>query len=121
MGTTFSLHHILFPRPGLYPLSRPPQPPHEGKSRTSAQTEVTYPTILGSGSSNMLEFFEFDKKLNFCLTGLRKKLGQQKAGTTKKIGKSHMFLGTRPPLKKRKENPFLKDFFNFDKKIEKIW
>jgi hypothetical protein len=42
MGT--SLNHILFPHP-------------RGKIRTSAQTKVTYPPILGSGSSNMLECF----------------------------------------------------------------
>ncbi len=38
--------------PGLYPLSAT----HGGKNRTSAKTEMT-PPILGSGSSNMLEFF----------------------------------------------------------------
>ena len=100
MGTTFGLHHILFAM-GLLPL-RNPHPPHTGVKVELRPEPMTYTPILGSGSSNMLEFFEFDKKISnfFCLLGLRKKnFSSAGAGATKKffLEKLGLFLGTRPP------------------------
>jgi hypothetical protein len=97
MGTTFGLHHILFPHPGLYPLTLrltyPPPPSHGGKIWTSAQTNVTYP-----GSSNMLEFFNFEKKN-------RKKIWAAKGGNDEFFfGKITHVFGDTPPLKKGGES-----------------
>ncbi len=88
---------------------------------------MTYPSILRSGSSNILEFFDLRNNLNFCLPELRKiNFGWREAGGGndkfffEKI--THVFGDTLPVKKKWWGIHFLKEFFDFDqKKLEKNW
>jgi hypothetical protein len=91
------------------PPEYPQPPPYQGgKSRTPARTNVTSPPpILGLGISNMLEFFEYDKKFeNFARGDLEKNFGRWEAGTTIFFWKCTYVFGTRPPCKKVWESIF---------------
>ncbi len=63
--TTFSLHHILFPHPGLYPLSSPhlplsPQGVNVKLGPNQNDLPTPPPLILASGSSNTMEYIFFN-------------------------------------------------------------
>ncbi len=97
MGTTFGLHHILFPHPGLYPLSTPP---HAGVKVEFQSKPKWPPPILGSGSPNMLEFFDFEKIFFACGT-LKFFLGYKRwERRFFFLEKSHMFFLGHAPRKK---------------------
>jgi hypothetical protein len=103
MGTSFGLHHILIPHPGLYPLSTPPHTGLKFELQTEPKWPTPYPPILGSGSSNMLEFFRFWEKTWFFFAC-------QKAGTTKKIWKNRACFWGHSPRKKGWEIHFWRIF-----------
>jgi hypothetical protein len=99
MGTTFGLHHILFPHPRL----------HGGKSWTSARTKVTYPP---PGNLNMLEFLDL-KKSKILPAGLRKKFRRQEAGTTGNFSLKMTHVFGHSPCKKKGGNTFFDGIFWF--------
>ncbi len=104
MSTTFGLHHILFPHPGLYPMGRPPIPLTRGvKVELQPEPKWRTPPILGSGSSNMLGFFDFENFFDFFLpagTFFFRQRGRERRFF---FEKSHMFLA---PVKKGGESIF---------------
>ncbi len=69
----------------------------------------------------MLEFFNFDKKIFFCLPGLRKNFQVAGGGNNRFFfGKNHTcFFGTRPHKKKGGESIFKGIFRIWKKKFEK--
>ncbi len=68
-------------------------------------------------SSNMQKKIDFEGKIsNFCLPGIRKKGGGNDNFFFGKI--THVFWG-HAPIKKKVGNPFMKEFFDFDKKFKK--
>jgi hypothetical protein len=104
MGTTFGLHHISLPPPGLNPP-------------TGVKFELQpNPYFWGWGVQICWNFSNLTKKLNFCLLGLRKNLVTKGGNDKFFIGKiTHVFGDTVG-------NPFLKEFSILRKKIrKKIW
>ncbi len=70
------------------------------------------PPVKKGGESIFEGFFLILTKNNF-----RKKIWATKGGNDeKKLEKLHMFFLGHAPCKKRVGNPFLKEFFDFDKK-----
>ncbi len=93
---------LYFLTQGCTPWVSPTHPPHPSQVKVELRPEPMWPTtplFLGSGGSNMLKFFDFEKKFQiFACRDLRKKIWAVGGGNDKFfLEKSHMFLGKRPP------------------------
>ncbi len=87
------------------PWVPPPHPTPQRAVKFELQAEQMWPTppILGLKSSNMLEFFHFEKIIQKnCLPGLRKKFGQQERSWNEEFfWKHHTNFRGHSPCKKK--------------------